>query len=437
MPPRACVSLRPEGPAHDPAYLENNTMTDDNAAEVVTLQRRGNVLVVTVDNPPVNALGVDVRRGLMKAIDAAESDDAIAAVLLVGAGKTFIAGADIREFGKPPQPPSLPEVCNRIESCTKPVIPILHGSALGGGLEIALSAHYRLALANAKLGLPEVTLGLLPGAGGTQRSPRLIGVGPALELMLSGQPVGAHEALALGLVAPLDAGSDPLSAGLPFVNEIIASHAPARRTRDANKQLENVAASRAALDAARADTPKKAKGLFSPLRIIDAVEATLELPFDEGMKRERELFLQCMQSPQREGLIHAFFAEREVVKAPETRSAKPRPIASAGIVGGGTMGAGIAVAMLDAGLPVTMIERDADSLARGRAHVEKVYDGLVAKNRMSSDAKAATMARFTGSTPSWSPAQADLVVEAVFEDMTVKKAVFSQIDSVCKAGAVL
>jgi len=412
-------------------------MTEDNAEEVVTVKRRGNVLVVTVDNPPVNALGVDVRRGLMAAIDAAENDAAVDAVLLLGAGRTFIAGADIREFGKPPQPPSLPEVCNRIESCAKPVVAILHGSALGGGLEIALSAHYRLALANARLGLPEVTLGLLPGAGGTQRAPRLIGVGPALELMLSGQPVGADKALALGLVDRLDAGSDPLSAGLPFVDELIASHAPARRTRDANKQLEDMAASRAALGAARADTAKKAKGLFSPLRIVEAVEATLELPFAEGMKRERELFLQCMQSPQREGLIHAFFAEREVVKAPETRSAKPRPIATAGIVGGGTMGAGIAVAMLDAGLPVTMIERDAESLARGRAHVEKVYDGLIAKNRMSPEAKAATMARFTGSTAYESLAQVDLVIEAVFEDMTVKKAVFAQLDKLCKPGAVL
>jgi len=449
-------------------------MTEDNAEEVVTVKRRGNVLVVTVDNPPVNALGVDVRRGLMAAIDAAENDAAVDAVLLLGAGRTFIAGADIREFGKPPQPPSLPEVCNRIESCAKPVVAILHGSALGGGLEIALSAHYRLALANARLGLPEVTLGLLPGAGGTQRAPRLIGVGPALELMLSGQPVGADKALALGLVDRLDAGSDPLSAGLPFVDELIASHAPARRTRDANKQLEDMAASRAALGAARADTAKKAKGLFSPLRIVEAVEATLELPFAEGMKRERELFLQCMQSPQREGLIHAFFAEREVVKAPETRSAKPRPIATAGIVGGGTMGAGIAVAMLDAGLPVTMIERDAESLARGRAHVEKVYDGLIAKNRMSPEAKAATMARFTGSTAyeslahvekvydgliaknRMSPeakaatmarftgstayeslAQVDLVIEAVFEDMSVKKAVFAQLDKLCKPGAVL
>jgi 3-hydroxyacyl-CoA dehydrogenase len=412
-------------------------MTEDNAEEVVTVKRRGNVLVVTVDNPPVNALGVDVRRGLMAAIDAAENDAAVDAVLLLGAGRTFIAGADIREFGKPPQPPSLPEVCNRIESCAKPVVAILHGSALGGGLEIALSAHYRLALANARLGLPEVTLGLLPGAGGTQRAPRLIGVGPALELMLSGQPVGADKALALGLVDRLDAGSDPLSAGLPFVDELIASHAPARRTRDANRQLEDMAASRAALGAARADTAKKAKGLFSPLRIVEAVEATLELPFAEGMKRERELFLQCMQSPQREGLIHAFFAEREVVKAPETRSAKPRPIATAGIVGGGTMGAGIAVAMLDAGLPVTMIERDAESLARGRAHVEKVYDGLIAKNRMSPEAKAATMARFTGSTAYESLAQVDLVIEAVFEDMTVKKAVFAQLDKLCKPGAVL
>ncbi|WP_431108422.1 3-hydroxyacyl-CoA dehydrogenase NAD-binding domain-containing protein [Variovorax paradoxus] len=398
--------------------------------------KAGGVFVVTIDNPPVNALGVDVRRGLVAAIEAAEADSAAAAVLIVGAGRNFIAGADIREFGKTPQPPSLPEVCLKIENCTKPVIAAIHGAALGGGLEVALSAHYRLAAPSAKLGLPEVQLGLLPGSGGTQRAPRLIGVKPALELMLSGRHAGAKEALSLGLVDRLGTQADARAEGLAYAEELAAAKAPVRRTREATG-LADAEASRAALEAARADTARKSRGLFSPMKIIEAVEAALTLPFDEGMALERKLFLQCIDSPQRAGLIHAFFAEREVLKAPETKAATPRAIESAGIIGGGTMGAGIAVAMLDAGLPVTMIERDEPSLARGRQHVEKVYDGLIGKGRMTPEAKAAVMARFSGSTSYDALAQADIVVEAVFEDMGVKKAVFAELDRVCKPGAVL
>ena len=404
----------------------------------VTFERSphpGGVFVVTIDNPPVNALGVDVRRGLVAAIEAAEADSAAAAVLIVGAGRNFIAGADIREFGKTPQPPSLPEVCLKIENCTKPVIAAIHGAALGGGLEVALSAHYRIAAPSAKLGLPEVQLGLLPGSGGTQRAPRLIGVNAALELMLSGRHAGAKEALSLGLVDRLGTQADARAEGLAYAQELAAAKAPVRRTREAVGLAAE--ASRAALEAARADTAKKSRGLFSPMKIVEAVEAALTLPFDEGMALERKLFLQCIDSPQRAGLIHAFFAEREVLKAPETKAAKPRAIESAGIIGGGTMGAGIAVAMLDAGLPVTMIERDEPSLARGRQHVEKVYDGLIAKGRMTPEAKAAVMARFSGSTSYDALAQADIVVEAVFEDMGVKKAVFAELDRVCKPGTVL
>ncbi|MDB5877894.1 MAG: 3-hydroxyacyl-CoA dehydrogenase NAD-binding, partial [Variovorax sp.] len=399
-------------------------------------RQHGGVFVVTIDNPPVNALGVDVRRGLVAAIEAADADDNAAAVLIVGAGRNFIAGADIREFGQTPQPPSLPDVCLRIENCSKPVIVAIHGAALGGGLEVALSAHYRLAAPSAKLGLPEVTLGLLPGAGGTQRTPRLIGVKAALELMLSGRHVGAKEALSLGLVDKLGEGADALADGIAYAEELVAAKAPVRRTREATA-LADVDASRAALEAARADTAKKSRGLFSPMKIIEAVEGPLTLAFDEGMALERKLFLQCMDSPQRAGLIHAFFAEREVLKAPETKAAKPRALASAGIVGGGTMGAGIAVAMLDAGLPVTMIERDEPSLARGRAHVEKVYDGLVKKGRLTPEAKDAVIARFTGATSYDALASVDIVVEAVFEEMGVKKAVFAELDRVCKQGAVL
>ena len=411
-------------------------MTPIPSADVVTRELRGKVLLVTIDHAPVNALSADVRRGLLAAIEAADSDRSVEAVLLVGAGRNFIAGADIREFGKPPVPPSLPDVCNRIEACTKPVVAAIHGAALGGGLEVALAAHYRIAVEGAKLGLPEVQLGLLPGAGGTQRTPRLIGAKAALDLMLSGRHASAKEALALGLVDRLGASGDILAEGLAYAHALLAAHATARRTRDA-AALSDRAASLAALAAARTETEKKSRGLFSPLKIVDAVEAAVTQPFEEGLRVERQLFLQCLDSPQRAGLVHAFFAEREVLKAPETRDAKPRALAAIGVVGGGTMGAGIAVAVLDACLPVTMIERDEASLARGRAHIEKVYDGLIAKGRMSAAKKAELMARWTGSTSYEALANADLVIEAVFEDLAVKKAVFAELDRVCKAGAVL
>ena len=402
---------------------------------VVTTAREGRVLVVTIANPPVNALGVAVRQGLAAAIAAAQADDAVAAVLLVGAGKTFIAGADIREFGKPAQPPSLPQVCQGIEECSKPVVAAIHGAALGGGLEVAMSAHYRVALPSAKLGLPEVNLGLLPGAGGTQRAPRLMGAKAAAELMLSGKHLGAPAAMAAGLVDKLATGDDAKAAGLAYANELLASNAPVRRTRDL--AISDPQAALAELETLQTETAKKVRGLFSPLKIIECVQAAVQLPFDEGMARERALFLECLDSPQRAGLVHAFFAEREVAKVPEAQAAAPRSIAAIGIVGGGTMGAGITVSALDAGFPVTMVERDAESIARGRAHVEKVYSALVAKGRMSEEAKAAVMARYTGSTRYSDLAEVDLVIEAVFEDLEVKKTVFRELDRVCKPGAVL
>ena len=402
---------------------------------VVTTAREGRVLVVTIANPPVNALGVAVRQGLAAAIAAAQADDAVAAVLLVGAGKTFIAGADIREFGKPAQPPSLPQVCQGIEECSKPVVAAIHGAALGGGLEVAMSAHYRVALPSAKLGLPEVNLGLRPGAGGTQRAPRLMGAKAAAELMLSGKHLGAPAAMAAGLVDKLATGDDAKAAGLAYANELLASNAPVRRTRDL--AISDPQAALAELETLQTETAKKVRGLFSPLKIIECVQAAVQLPFDEGMARERALFLECLDSPQRAGLVHAFFAEREVAKVPEAQAAAPRSIAAIGIVGGGTMGAGITVSALDAGFPVTMVERDAESIARGRAHVEKVYSALVAKGRMSEEAKAAVMARYTGSTRYSDLADADLVIEAVFEDLEVKKTVFRELDRVCKPGAVL
>lgn len=411
-------------------------MSRDTAQPSVASALHGNILVLTLDNPPVNALGVEVRRGLLAAMDSAADDPTVAAILLVGAGRHFCGGADIREFGQAPQAPALPAVVKRIEDSAKPVVAAIQGVALGGGLEVALAAHYRLALGSARLGLPEVLLGLLPGAGGTQRLPRLIGARAALDLMLSGRHLNAREALDLGVVDRLAEGEDALAAGLAYARELVDSHAGVRRTRDA-RALGDQHLQREQINAAREQLTHKAKGLLSPQNIIRAVEAALDRPFDQGLEEERRLFQECLDSPQRAGLVHAFFAEREVLKAPETRIAQPRPIEQVAVVGGGTMGAGIAVSALDAGLQVTMIERDQQALDRGRGNVEKVYDGLIEKGRLDAAGKAATLARFRVSLDYQDLARADLVIEAVFEDMAAKQAVFKELDRVCKPGAVL
>lgn len=411
-------------------------MSCETALPIVESALHGNILVLTLNNPPVNALGVEIRRGLLATIDSANDNPAVEAILLVGAGRHFCGGADIREFGQTPQAPTLPEVVKRIEDSSKPVLAAIQGVALGGGLEVALAAHYRLATGSARLGLPEVLLGLLPGAGGTQRLPRLIGAKAALELMLSGRHLSAREALDLGLLDRLGDSDDALAEGLAYMRQLLAQGATVRRTRDA-QALSEPAAQRQAIDAARQQATQKFRGLLSPLHIIQAVEAALDQSFEDGLREERRLFLECLDSPQRAGLVHAFFAEREVLKAPETRAAAPRAIARVGVVGGGTMGAGIAVTVLDAGLEVTMIERDQDALNRGRGNVEKVYDTLIDKGRLTQADKAATLARFRASTDYQDLAQADLVIEAVFEDMAAKLAVFAELDRVCKAGAVL
>lgn len=413
-------------------------MSSESTASVVQTRLDGEVLVVSINNPPVNALGQAVRAGLLAAVEQAAANAAVKALLIVGEGKAFIAGADIREFGKPAVAPSLPDVCNALEASDKLVVAAIHGAALGGGLEVALSAHYRVALPKALLGLPEVSLGLLPGAGGTQRAPRVMGVKAATELMLSGKHLSAKAALAAGLVDVLVDSSDPLAAGLAYARNLLAAGAAGaavRRTRDI--AIADKAGALADLEALAAETAKKARGLFSPLKIIECVKAAVELPFDQGLAKERELFVQCLESPQRQGLVHAFFAERETAKIPEAKAAAPRAFSTLAIIGGGTMGAGIAVAALDAGYPVTMVERDAESIARGQANVEKVYNGLIAKGRMTEEGKAAIMARYTPSTSYDDLKDVDLVIEAVFEDLDVKKAVFKELDRVCKRGAVL
>ncbi|QQX86629.1 enoyl-CoA hydratase/isomerase family protein [Cupriavidus necator] len=410
-------------------------MSTDSKLPAVIVSRKGGVKVIAINNSPVNALSQAVREGLAEALQRANADAEVQAVLIVGRGNVFIGGADIREFGQPRKPPLLTEVCNLIEASNKIVVAAIHGAALGGGLEVALAAHYRLALPEAKLGLPEVNLGLLPGAGGTQRAPRLMGVKAAAELMLGGKHLSATAAQAAGLVDRLAESGDPVSAGLAYANELLAQGAQPRRTRDI--AIVDKATALAELDALAADTAKKNRGLFSPLKIIECVSAAVELPFEEGSARERALFAECLESAQHAGLVHAFFAEREVAKVPEAKAATPRALGRIAVIGGGTMGAGIAVAALDAGLQVVMIERDAESIARGQANVEKVYDGLIAKNRMTEDAKAAVMASYTPSTSYEVIKEVDLVIEAVFEDIEIKKAVFRELDRTCRPGAVL
>ena len=404
--------------------------------DAVNLIREGEIAIIEIDNPPVNALGIDVRTGIDAAIAEVNSDDAIKAAIIIGTGRTFPAGADIREFGKPPMEPNLPEVVDRIEACTKPVVAAIHGTALGGGLEVSLGAHYRIADPKARVGLPEVLLGILPGAGGTQRLPRITGAGPALEMMTSGAPIGATKAHAIGVVDRI-AKHDLRDEAIVYAGELIAQGAGPRRTRDMTQGLEDKAGNDEAIAATLAMLEKKARGLFAPFRIVECVEAALTLPIKEGLEVERTKFMECMNTPQREGLIHAFFAERATTKVPEAGRAEPRKLDTIGVVGGGTMGAGITVAALNAGLPVTMVERDEESIKRGMGNVEKVYDRLVKQGRMSTEKKAQVMSLYTPSTSYADLGDVDLVIEAVFERMDVKKEVFAELDKVIKQGAVL
>ena len=405
-------------------------------SDQVTLTRDGALAIVTVNNPPVNALGTAVRQGLVKAMDEVDADDAIKAAIVIGEGRTFPAGADIREFGKPPQPPALFEVCTRIENTTKPVIAAIHGTALGGGLEIALGAHYRIADPKGRVGLPEVLIGVMPGAGGTQRLHRVIGIPAAIDVITSGRQVGAPEAHDMGIVDRLSE-TDLLDDAKTFAKELLAEGKGPRKTSAMTQGLGTDAENRAAIEDGRKAVAKKARGLFSPLRAIDAMEYSLDHSFKDGSIFEKNCFMECLETPQREGLIHAFFAERASAKVPENGRAEPRPLNKIGVIGGGTMGAGITVAALNAGLNVTMVERDAASIANGQKNVEKVFDRDIAKGRKTEAQKDAIMARYVPSTSYDDLADADLIIEAVFEDMAVKKEVFGTLDRIAKPGAVL
>ena len=397
------------------------------------------IAVVTVSNPPVNALSQAVRAGLVEAFEQAGSETSVKAILLNCDGRTFIAGADIREFGKPPQPPRLINLIGLIESSSKPVIAAIHGTALGGGLEVALGCHYRVAVASAKMGLPEVTLGILPGAGGTQRLPRLVGVPKALEMITGGRPISATQALELGLIDEVAEGKDAASAkaaGLAFARKVIDEGLPVRRT---GEQSEKIAATDPAIfEQTRAVLNKRAKGQFSPFKCVDAVEAAVSLPLDQGLAREGELFDQCMASPQREGMIHAFFGERAVGKVKEMATGKARNIEKVGVIGGGTMGAGISVALMQSRIPVVMVERDSAAVKAGQANVERILDGGVQRGKLSVEQKQAMMDGLYSVSDDYATlGDADLVIEAAFEDMDVKKQIFATLDAICKDGAIL
>ena len=393
--------------------------------------------LITLDNPPVNALGHALRAALAEAVDEAEADPAIRAIVIRAARRTFPAGADIREFGKPSAPPLLPDLCARVEACTKPVVAAIHGTALGGGLELALACHARVALASARIGFPEVTLGLLPGAGGTQRAPRLIGAEPALRLMTTGRPIRAAEALALGLVDRV-VEDDVTAAALDLAAELAAALArtghPPVATRTRAEGFRDPIAYEAAIAAARATVQHP--DLPAPGRIIDCVEAALLLPFNAGLSFERAAFGDLVDSPAAKGLRHAFLAERRVTKIPEA-GAKPRTIGHVGVVGGGLMGAGILVALLDAGLTATLVERDRDALAAGLERVATIHEAAVTKGKLKPERRDADWARLSGSTDLAALAAADLVIEAVPEDEALKADLFRRLDPILKPGALL
>lgn len=398
--------------------------------DVVSIDRQGGIALVALNNPPVNAASHAVRSGLWQAIETLQTEPEIKVIAIYGEGRTFIAGADIREFGKPPRDPWLPDLCNFIEDCKTPVVCVLHGTTLGGGLEVALASHARVALAGTKVGLPEVSLGILPGAGGTQRAPRLAGIKAALDLITSGKPISANQALEQGLIDQIADGA-PREVALTAARELRDGELANRRTCDLTVEDDPQA-----LTAMRDKLAKTQRLLFSPHKCVDAVEAS-RLPREEGLKEERRLFNDCMDSPQRGGLVHAFFAERAVAKVPEA-SATPRDIRKIGVIGGGTMGSGIATAALLAGFHVTMTERDKAGLDRGTSTIGANLDGAVKRGKLGAGARDEILSsKLSTATELDALSDADLIIEAVFEDMGVKREIFGTLDKVARQGAIL
>jgi len=403
--------------------------------DVVELETRGDIAFVRVNNPPVNALSRAVRDGIYDAVTRADADPAVKAIVLTCAGKTFIAGADIREFGQPPEGRSLPEVMNAIEGAKKPVVAALHGTALGGGLEVALTSHYRVALSNTRFGLPEVKLGILPGAGGTQRLPRLIGVARALDIMVSGEPIGVPEALKLGLIDAAFEGDLEQSAA-QFAQRLLAEGKPLRRARDLSDKLAEGTPEFFANF--RKSQGKKARAVPAPEKIIQCVEAAVSKPFDEGLAFERESFAALRASPESKAQRYYFFAEREAAKVPDIGDDVPRrKINKVGVIGAGTMGGGIAMNFLNVGVPVTIVEVKPDALERGVGIIRKNYENSAKKGKLTQEAVEKRMGLLTPTLELENLADCDLVIEAVFENMEIKKTLFGKLDAIVKQGAIL
>ncbi len=404
-------------------------------SEVVSYEVKDSIGVISVNNPPVNALAQVVREGILKAVQTAQQDDSEAVVLRCE-GRTFIAGADITEFGKPPKDPWLPEVLTAIENSSKPVIAAIHGTALGGGFEVALACHYRCAIASAKVGLPEVNLGLLPGAGGTQRVPRVAGVKAALDMITSGKPIAAAKAKDMGLIDEVLAGEDLEAAAIAYAKDLLASGAPLKRIRDIS--IDPATVEPGFFDEARKRLAKRARGQIAPDRIVSCIQAAVELPMDEGLQRERELFQELVASPESAAMRHIFFAERQAAKIRDLPKETPiRDINKVAIIGGGTMGGGIAMCFANVGIPVIMIEINDEALERGLGIIRKNYGITVKKGKMSEQHMQSRLELISGSTDYGDLADVDLVIEAVFENLDLKKEIFAKLDTACKPGAIL
>ncbi len=399
----------------------------------ISTKRHGDVLIVLSNNPPVNALSAAVRQGLVAAIEEAEADDSVKAVVIACEGQTFFAGADITEFGKPPVMPWLPQVVDRIEACAKPVVAAIHGTALGGGLEIALGCHYRVAVPDAKLGTPEVKLGLLPGAGGTQRLPRVAGVPKALQMCATGNPIGAKEAFDCGLVDRLVEG-DLIPHAVAYAEEV-------RDTRPlpiSSERQERIDADPSVFDGFRKANARKFRGFDAPEANIQAVKIATEKPFSEGVIEERKLFMELMGGGQAKAQQYFFFAERKAAKIEGLADdVAPRAIRKVGVIGAGTMGGGISMNFLSAGIPVTIVEMSQDALDRGTGVIRKNYEASAAKGRFTAQQVEHAMGLLNPTLDFDSLADCDLVIEAVYESMDVKKEVFGRLDAIAKPGAIL
>ncbi|MBN8605672.1 MAG: enoyl-CoA hydratase/isomerase family protein [Caulobacterales bacterium] len=404
---------------------------------IVSTRKEGDILVVSANNPPVNALGQAVRAGLADAIKAAAADDSIKAIVIRCDGRTFFAGADITEFGKPPVGPGLPSVCDAIEASAKPAVAAIHGTALGGGLEVALGCHYRIAVPSAKLGLPEVKLGILPGAGGTQRLPRVVGVKDALPMIVFGDPIPAKKAEAIGLVDRI-AGEQSLETdAIAFAREI-AKNSTHPVSRDRTDKVDEAKKDPAFFERFRQENARKLRGLEAPVACIEAVQAAVNLPYEEGAKKERELIMKLMGSTQSKALRHVFFAERAAAKIDDIGAdTQTLPVKKVAVLGAGTMGGGITMNFLSAGIPVTILEREQAALDRGVAIIRKNYEATAKKGRLTTEQVEKAMSLLTPTLDFNALGEADLIIEAVFENMEIKKEVFARLDGVAKPGAIL